>query len=152
MLYHFSYQFFVQIHNLKRKMQICEALKKRISDIRAEIAKNRPKSAKMGVKKKTTLFFEGLNSKTKTQKSCLPSIGRFCMFQFFNLGPKQRVFFFTFSIIFSRFPILQRNFYVESIKTMLCCCNLIFLTLHTQSYYIYCFKPLFLLFTTLFKA
>ena len=46
-------------------MQICEALKKRISDIRAEIAKNRPKSAKMGVKK-TILFLEGLNSKTKT--------------------------------------------------------------------------------------
>ena len=65
MLYHFSYQFFMQIHNLKRKMQICEALKKRISDIRAEIVKNRPKLAKMNVKK-TTLFFEGLNSKTKT--------------------------------------------------------------------------------------
>ena len=45
-------------------MQICEALKKRISDIRAEIVKNVPKSAKMTVKK--TLFFEGLNSKTKT--------------------------------------------------------------------------------------
>ena len=47
-------------------MQICEALKKQISDIRAEIVKNDPKSAKMTVKKKTTLFFEGLNSKTKT--------------------------------------------------------------------------------------
>ena len=41
-------------------MQICEALKKRISDIRAEIAKNRPKSEKIDVKKSNT-FFEGLN-------------------------------------------------------------------------------------------
>ena len=45
-------------------MQICEALKKRTSNISAEIKKNGPKSAKMTVKNNT--FFEGLNSKTKT--------------------------------------------------------------------------------------
>ena len=58
MLYHFSYQFFMQIHNLERKMQICQVLNKHISDIRAEIVKNRPKWAKMNVKKNKT-FFEG---------------------------------------------------------------------------------------------
>ena len=83
----------MQIHILKRKMQICEALKNAylILGLKSrKIDQNRQK----WVSKKTTHFFEGLNSKTKTQKSCLPSIGRYCMFQFFNLGPKQRVLFF----------------------------------------------------------